>query len=521
MFVLTPRSERSPLTAPQAARSYVTFTTSSEVDEEKQRRNEQPTRGWFSRMNCFRNCHLRFNPHCCVNALLSMDSFFFRSINTMTFCKLVLFCLFEWNFYLTMKMIYPFDAYFATFYGFSSMTTFSFITGSYDLGSFITILFTLIPCIPLRRISIRSSLLCIFLLNALVQFMHTYVHSFLALFALRLSNGMLGTIAWSQITGSIGAFLHNPYDRTLGIIIHESSSLLSTLSFLPVGFILSEGTVNLCWYILAAFSLCFALLSWLVLPSHSVYTTSIIYHRSRQIMIDHNENHTVLANIERVDTLHGSTCSKSKCVHLTLLYCTVMLTQFPFMMFYATFGPWMTQEFNLGPAKLGLETLSINLGELLSLMVTLILAKKVSNAFSMMLGSFGFCFVAVFFAILLDTNFYCEWLVLVLICLSVMFKEIVILNAIICTLSISPLGYENITALVFLLFMNMSSMTATIVGSDIVEMYSFPVLLRINAIICLIQLLVSWQMNSVHRSYEYRKQRTHSLSTSNDHDQYQ
>eukprot|EP00484_Ammonia_sp_Unknown_P016271 CAMPEP_0197061444 /NCGR_PEP_ID=MMETSP1384-20130603/136660_1 /TAXON_ID=29189 /ORGANISM="Ammonia sp." /LENGTH=37 /DNA_ID= /DNA_START= /DNA_END= /DNA_ORIENTATION= len=37
-----------------------------------------------------------------------------------------------------MKMIYPFDAYFASFYHFSSLTKFSFITSSYDLGSCIT-----------------------------------------------------------------------------------------------------------------------------------------------------------------------------------------------------------------------------------------------------------------------------------------------------------------------------------------------------------------------------------------------
>ena len=85
---------------------------------------------------------------------------------------------------------------------------------------------------------------------------------------------MVGALAWSQITGSIGAFIKSKYKRTHGVIIHESSSLLSTLSFAVIGYIIYHYNINICWYILSVLSILFAIISCLVLPQSSVYRAS-------------------------------------------------------------------------------------------------------------------------------------------------------------------------------------------------------------------------------------------------------
>ena len=512
MFVLTPPSERTPLTNTVS----IIYTPSSEDYDIQQIEDDetccQYKCRYFQKINCWRN-------------VKGIGNSIITSMNNITYWKLFLFCLFEWNFYTTMKMIYPFDQYFATFYGIP-MTQFSYITSSYDFGSFMTVLLILIPCIHFKQVSIRVSLTLIFILNGIIQFTHTISTTFYGLFILRGMNGMLGALAWSQITGSIGAFLKSKYKRTYGVIIHESSSLLSTLSFVPIGYILYHYDINLCWYILAALSIIFAIISFFLLPSTSVYHASRFYYADKQkkriiknnqsAIISTNSNSgqaTIAGDDESIQTRNTSIIGQFQTLwHLYLLYGAVILTQFPFIMFYATFGPWLTHEFELNSERLGFETLTINLGEIMALILTVLIIRSYSNVFCVLVGSFGCCSIAVFFALLLDMKVYNEVIVLILICLYVMFKEMIILNAIICTLNFSPIGYESICSLVLLLFIDIASMIGTIIGPDIIEKHSFPVLSRIIAIISLIQLLIAWSMTILYRDYMRAFIRRYSLS---------
>ena len=199
--------------------------------------------------------------------------------------------------------------------------------------------------------------------------------------------------------------------------------------------------------------------------------------------------------------------------HLYLLYLAVVLTQFPFIMFYATFGPFLTNLYDLNSENLGFKTLIIDLGEMLALILTLLITRNHSNVFCVLFGSFGYCSIAVFLAVLLDMKFENEILILILICLYVMFKETITLNAIICTLNFSPIGYESICSLMILLFINLSSMIGTIIGPDIVQRHSFSVLSRIIAIILLIELLIAGGMISFYRDYQRALYRRYSSLT--------
>ena len=391
----------------------------------------------------------------------------YRELN---YCDLIVFFIIFWNIYASRKLLYPFTTEFSEFYGLS-LQSFSYILSSYDIGGFLSIIISCFP--PLHNVRIYILLFCIMISVVVLYTMLAFSDIFITLFIIRFLIGFIFTITQAQVRGAISTFLKstnsskNPEGKLgSGLVFIESAWFFSTINWVLVGLVLNQFSVVYIWYLMGIYSMIGAMSSYF-LPSSTISQVLAIKkyqsvaNNSINVLDDSNDNKSLLRQY-----------------HLHFFFIGYMIWSIAFNAYFATFGAWITMEFDLNPEQLGINTIVISCGECLAFIIVGILQKYFKNVTILLVGVIGCISIMTVFMLLLKFNFYTQTIIWTLIFGFTLCSEISYLNLLIVNLYITPKGLETRSSLTTGVCSRLGTVLGVIGGPKIVKLYGFSYLIQ-------------------------------------------
>eukprot|EP00485_Elphidium_margaritaceum_P010037 CAMPEP_0202690424 /NCGR_PEP_ID=MMETSP1385-20130828/5405_1 /ASSEMBLY_ACC=CAM_ASM_000861 /TAXON_ID=933848 /ORGANISM="Elphidium margaritaceum" /LENGTH=527 /DNA_ID=CAMNT_0049345687 /DNA_START=49 /DNA_END=1629 /DNA_ORIENTATION=+ len=440
--------------------------------------------------------------------------------------------------YNQRRALYPFATFFSSYYEMDA-ATFAWVISAFHLGGFLAIFIS--PY--MMHFKFSWFLIAMLLILAASNVLMVFWNDFAGLIVLRIVSGLVCTITWSEVTGSIGAFTDQGAERTTGIIITESSFTLTTAFYVVIGVILNELDVTWFWLIMAAMAVFGALLA-VLLPNISLYAAthgntrkmkriqstssmalipttpggkqlreslssmakekeqddveveqSPLIEPDQAIINDGQQSSAVqqqpaAALEQRDDKFSLMACFRAYgtvyhlLLHFLLLFC--MSTQFS--AFSVCFGGWLVDTYSLNAAELGYFTMANTCGGVTALILAPLLSKYKPNIFGIIVGCMGVAAMTFIISMLVWTQNNLYVLVLISFYVYWVFSQVMFLNIIVCNLDFSPKGYESTSSLIFQMIARGASFIGTVVGPNVVNWISFPFLINVS---CLLFILAS------------------------------